>query len=48
MGKMGRFVVETHGHITTLYDSVGDNPLPRGGQVCQCSQAAVSVSMLMI
>lgn len=30
MPKMGRFVVETHGHITTLYDSVGDDPSPKG------------------
>lgn len=30
MAKMGRFVVETHGHITSLYDSVGDNPSPEG------------------
>lgn len=30
MSKMGRFVVETHGHISTLYDSVGDNPQPEG------------------
>ena len=30
MAKMGRFVVETHGHISTLYDSVGDNPQPEG------------------
>ena len=30
MSKMGRFVVETHGHISTLYDSIGDNPQPEG------------------
>ncbi len=27
---LGRFVVETHGHISTLYDSVGDDPSPEG------------------
>lgn len=30
MSKMGRFVVETHGHISTLYDSIGDDPQPQG------------------
>lgn len=30
MPKMGRFVVETHGHISTLYDSVGPDKSPPG------------------
>lgn len=30
MSKMGRFVVETHGHISTLYESVGAKAQPEG------------------
>lgn len=28
--KCGRFIVDTHGHISTLYDSVGPDPNPPG------------------